>query len=1452
MSGSVDPYYTWLGIAPEEQPPNHYRLLGIRLFEDNLDVISHAADRQMAHLRTFQTGAHAAESQRLLNEVATARVCLLNAGKKAEYDANLRAKLPAPATPPAPPPAEPASVLDSQLVRVLAEEQMPRRETHPAPKRAAPTPTRARRPKKAGPLPVWLVGGAAGLALALLIGAIASRPAKPQPCTLMLNWPLAERQNAIVVIDDQDRQVTGSDPLAVVLHPGEHRLRISWPFCEPFQCVVRLRPGERQTLAVPGRQPLRGVLVFDWPAGQRRGSALFIDERQHEILPHGEFRVRLAPGEHTVRAVRPGYDEIHKSVTIASGEETSLTVSWFGSEPPPPPPPKTGPGLLARLFVRGKLEAPVLVRRDADIHCAWDEGTPDTRLSMGEYSIHWSGWLKAPASGRYKFRLLSEGLARFWLDDRQVIGDVGSTEAEVDLDSAPHLARLEYDAGPDRGQAILNWVPPGEFLEQTVPAETWFLDRASAEEATVPLSVLAPRPGEVTPQVEAGRPIDLLRLLDVARDAVKGRWWFQGKSLVCEFGERDPPCLMKIPFTPPGEYEVKATVERLSGDDVVAMGLVVDGHKFDVMFDGWPQDGGIGGVELIDKARVNDRRNPTRVDGRIIPRGKKVQLTYSVRKDRLLVTRDGEKVIDWPADYSRCSPWEQWDIHDSSHLSLGVFRGILRCSQLELTPLHAAPGAVGGLPVAVPIVVPGKKRLPVPDEPAQQAAAAAVREKYARQYQSKQTHAVLALAATLIRAGREAGGKPAEPYVLFREARDLATAKGDCLLALLAIRELESRFEVPLGDMGPAAVTVAANRARTPAAVSVALGTLFSEMEKALEATHYEAWEAALSPLEKSLRKTGGSAAARVFSENRSRLATQRAMYQESQAAIRTLGQSPDDPAASGDLGRYECLAKSDWDKALPWLAKDKEARIREPAARLMASRGDVAAQLAMGDAWWEMAGKERHKGALRTLLTEAACCWYVQALPRLTGADRAKIERRMIPDSHSPATASQPFQVLLHGVGGLMAMLPGKPPSGKLSPQGGFATFEGRVDLEYDQVPATCYVHEVEFTFSRPGGALFMHYGDLDEGSKTELVWDDKENKYRSRALHYWPGWVSWGGTCYYNPGERMRWTFYVNANQHRLFQGETEISGCGGHATDLRFRLSTNEQAALVIHRCEFRPWHRGDAERLRCAMPPTSLKADWPETALRLHDRHLALGDRPIISNGGPYVVPSTGTAMQWIAPGKFRHPSPKKKGEQTEITLTHGFWMGRHEITQGEWMTLMPDNPSRVAGSPFLPVDSVSWEDAGKFCMLLNQGEIRAKRLPNGYVYRLPTEAEWEYACRAGATEDFVVPSDGFWSSENSGWRPHEVGEGKPNAWGLYDMHGNVSEWCLDAFQDEPDTPAWKLTDPFTPPKSKDAMLAVRGGGWWCGRGECSSVARDRSRSIPGGYRGFRVVLGPALQ
>jgi formylglycine-generating enzyme required for sulfatase activity len=172
----------------------------------------------------------------------------------------------------------------------------------------------------------------------------------------------------------------------------------------------------------------------------------------------------------------------------------------------------------------------------------------------------------------------------------------------------------------------------------------------------------------------------------------------------------------------------------------------------------------------------------------------------------------------------------------------------------------------------------------------------------------------------------------------------------------------------------------------------------------------------------------------------------------------------------------------------------------------------------------------------------------------------------------------------------------------------------------------------------------------------------------------------------------------------------------------------------------------------------------------------------------------------THLRWIPPGRFLMGSPDEEvgrdsdeGPQHLVTLSRGFWLAGAPCTQAEWHAVMGTNPSGFKGND-LPVEQVSWRDCREFCK-----RIRL-RFP-GLEPRLPTEAEWEYACRAGTTSAY---NDGSacteperkdpaldrlgWFNENSGGKTHQVRQKEANRWGLYDMHGNVREWCEDWYGD----------------------------------------------------------------
>jgi formylglycine-generating enzyme required for sulfatase activity len=218
-----------------------------------------------------------------------------------------------------------------------------------------------------------------------------------------------------------------------------------------------------------------------------------------------------------------------------------------------------------------------------------------------------------------------------------------------------------------------------------------------------------------------------------------------------------------------------------------------------------------------------------------------------------------------------------------------------------------------------------------------------------------------------------------------------------------------------------------------------------------------------------------------------------------------------------------------------------------------------------------------------------------------------------------------------------------------------------------------------------------------------------------------------------------------------------------------------------------------------------------------------------------NAGDVVTNSLGMRLVWIPPGEFLMGSPTNEegryddeGPRHRVTLTKGFYLGVHEVTQRQWRTVMGDNPSHFKGDD-LPVESISWEEAVEFCRKLSTKE--------GVEYRLPTEAQWEYACRAGTTSRYnfgdseVSLGEYAWYGGNSDGRTHPVGQKKANAFGLYDMHGNVWEWCQDWFGSYAGGP---VTDPLGP--ASGANRVGRGGGWYNNAGGCRSA--DRGAGAPG--------------
>jgi formylglycine-generating enzyme required for sulfatase activity len=210
-------------------------------------------------------------------------------------------------------------------------------------------------------------------------------------------------------------------------------------------------------------------------------------------------------------------------------------------------------------------------------------------------------------------------------------------------------------------------------------------------------------------------------------------------------------------------------------------------------------------------------------------------------------------------------------------------------------------------------------------------------------------------------------------------------------------------------------------------------------------------------------------------------------------------------------------------------------------------------------------------------------------------------------------------------------------------------------------------------------------------------------------------------------------------------------------------------------------------------------------------------------------------------------------------QHPVQISRPFLLGIYEVTQGQYQAVMGRNPSKFNGSDDLPIESLSWLDAVEFCNKLSERERRTPfyginatevTILGGNGYRLPTEAEWEHTCRAKSTTLYPFENDAgkleehAWYSPKAQSKTHPVGQKLPNAWGLYDMLGNVSEWCGDGYDEKYYTSSSPV-DPLG--ASGTSRRVIRGGSWYNDPGGCRPASR--SRGTPEGrysFVGFRVA------
>ncbi|HXT60941.1 MAG TPA: hypothetical protein VN699_20040 [Pirellulales bacterium] len=601
MAEAFDPYHKWLGISPKDQPPNHYRLLGIELFESDPDVVEGAADQRMSHVRTFQTGQNSALSQRILNELSAAKLCLLDASRRAEYDRQLKAKLQEAATANEPqlPPAAPAPRPLPQAKALPVQE--------PAPivisDSASPVSVihkRATRKSPAWRQPAVLAGaGVAVLALGAAIYIFSSGP----------KTNVAQANRASAAAEKIKRDVVKLAP---------QRPKPAKPIKAAATTSASPNPSEASPASVNADFE---IIDASWGASDARVNV-------SDVLRQHVKNNRL------------------------------VMMAWASLLGSPEDPAK---GVEKKLRIQYRARGRVYAVECPEFFFVYLDGNP----------------LAPPTDASDGLELLE---ARYGAGDTYL--DVLPQARERIRDGRFSVAEDEFynkDVVPEGWEAG-GWA--GAFKVLWVRYRNATGEHFAYAWNSQPLTIDCR-----TPQT-AGPPIDLLKLVDVQRDAVQGEWRLDDKGLAAPGGMYDR---LWFPADLPDEYVLTLVAEADDELRDVSTGLVIDGRQVTCCLDGG--NGLSSGLNLVDDAWFNQPdKNPTfswRM-ARLLEQGRPNTLTCIVRKTSLRVLRDGAEVVRWSGDPQTLTVPAHFHVADSQKLWIQSYDMPFRVTKAELAPLEPA------------------------------------------------------------------------------------------------------------------------------------------------------------------------------------------------------------------------------------------------------------------------------------------------------------------------------------------------------------------------------------------------------------------------------------------------------------------------------------------------------------------------------------------------------------------------------------------------------------------------------------------------------------------------------------------------------------------------------------------------------------------------------------------
>jgi hypothetical protein len=521
--------------------------------------------------------------------------------------------------------------------------------------------------------------------------------------------------------------------------------------------------------------------------------------------------------------------------------------------------------------------------------------------------------------------------------------------------------------------------------------------------------------------------VDLLKLIDPARDAVVGVWKLDGGALVSPANGKWTR--LQVPYSPPPAYQWTTVVERIVGKDSVSLGMVVGTSQPQVFLDGWNNQK--CGIAMLD-GRWGDQ-NETTVQTTNLLQGGPHTIVCCVHPDQIEVQVDQRKLIDWHGDSRRLSIDPRTSVPKSDRLFLVTYLSSYRITKMEIEPLETAvpvsptpnppvanpPGTTGPVltgpapfpprPTVVPrpprvnrpapgtvLNKPAVKRVPPPDAGAREKAQRLVADIFqADLAAAKKGENRVPLARQLLNQARQTGDDPAARYVLLQMSSELAAEGGDLELALSAADELAANYEVEA-----AAVKLDALAAVVPAKISA--GSKAHAVELALrvadacvEADDYDRAAQAAKMVMAIAHTSKDAGVSKIASRRSKEIGALAKSFEAIGTQLAALRRDPGDADANLAVGKWYCLTKEDWDKGLPLLAAGSDPELKAVAALEQLKPTGATEMAHIADLWWSLS--EQQPDAIeKKSIAKRAVYWYAAAEPQLQGLAKVKAQQRL------------------------------------------------------------------------------------------------------------------------------------------------------------------------------------------------------------------------------------------------------------------------------------------------------------------------------------------------------------------------------------------------------------------------------------------------------------------------